>query len=341
MEHISELRQDLVSGDWVAVATGRAKRPGAFKEPATETPAPKEGCPFEDLVAAGNESALLAYDRAGRPAGVRVQDPWFVQVVPNKFPAFGRGACDQFRAIGPYTVLEGVGSHEVVITRDHDRQWGDFSDGEAAAAFAAYGERYGALLKTPCVRYVSVFHNHGRGAGASVWHPHSQIIAIPVIPPDVKRSLDGSRRYWHENKICVHCAMMAWEQEERARIVFENEHALAFCPFVSRTAFEVRIFPKRHEPFLERSSSDELLSMATALRTVLRMLNQKLNRPAYNFFIHTAPSTSEEDYRHYHWHIEIIPKTQIWAGFEIGTGIEISTVSPEMAAAYLRGETDA
>ncbi len=338
MEHISELRRDLVSGDWVAVATGRAKRPGAFKQFEAETPGPKAGCPFEDPQGAGNSEPLLAYDLEGRVLGEHSRGDWFVQAVRNKFPAFGEGQCDETHEVGPYTVLDGVGSHEVVITRDHERHWGRFTQPEGCAVMKAYHERYVHLLQVPCVRYVSLFHNHGRAAGASVWHPHSQIIAVPVIPPDVGRSFDGSRRYWSENKLCVHCAMMAWEIEDKHRVVFENEHAIAFCPFVSRTAFEVRIFPKRHEPFFERSTDSELADTAEALRQALGCLADKLNEPAYNFFVHTAPSTAAADYAHYHWHIEILPKTQIWAGFELGTGIEISTISPEAAAAYLRGE---
>lgn len=331
MDHSSELRRDLVSGDWVVMATGRAKRPGAFKHVDSEAPAPQEGCPFEDPQAAGNGEPLLAYDVEGR-------GDWFVQVIANKFPAFGEGRCDEMHEVGPYTILDGVGRHEIVITRDHTRHWSHFTQPEARAVMKAYHERSVRLLQVPCVRYVSIFHNHGRAAGASVWHPHSQIIAIPVIPPDVGRSLDGSRRYWSENKLCVHCAMMAWEIEDKRRIVFENEHAIAFCPFVSRTAFEVRIFPKRHEPFFERSSDAELADTAEALRQALGRLAEKLNEPAYNFFVHTAPSTASVDYAHYHWHIEILPKTQIWAGFELGTGIEISTISPEDACAYLRAE---
>ncbi len=339
MKNISELRQDIVTGDWVVVATGRAKRPHAFARHTPERPQPKSTCPFERL----EPKAVLVYDRAGERYRLTAKDrrhlerAWWLQVVPNKYPAFSeRATCPAIASYGSYRRTDGVGFHEVVVTRHHTRSLTAMSAGEAAIVIRAYRQRYLALKDEECVRYISIFHNHGRDAGATLSHPHSQIIAIPVIPPDVRRSLQGSASYYRKHRRCVHCAILAFERRDGKRIVYENRDFVVFCPYVSRSAFEVSIFPKRHQPEFEAIDDRETLAAADALRTALAKLGRGLKDPAYNFFIHTAPTAGGRRAPHYHWHIEILPKTAVWAGFEIGTGIEISTISPETAARFLR-----
>lgn len=339
MKNISELRQDIVTGDWVVVATGRAKRPQAFARHAPERPQPKPSCPFERLI----PSALLVYDAGGQRYRLSAKDrrhlerSWWLQVVPNKYPAFSyRARCPAVASHGPYRLTDGAGFHEVVVTRHHTRSLAAMSAAEAVMVIRAYRQRYLALKDEECVRYVSIFHNYGRAAGATVSHPHSQIIAIPVVPPDVGRSLRGSADYYRRHRRCVHCAMLAFERRGGRRMVYENRGFAVFCPYVSRSAFEVRIFPKRHQPEFEAIDERETLELADSLRAALAKLSKGLQDPAYNFFIHTAPTADGQRAPHYHWHVEIVPKTAIWAGFEIGTGIEISTIAPEAAAEFLR-----
>lgn len=326
----SELRQDLVSGDWVAVATGRAKRPNAFiekrKSPFSQ---PKSECPFEKLEA----GALLAYARDG---SVATENTWWTAAIANKYPAFGSGACAVFYGVGPYRWTQGVGFHEVVATRDHTRSIAMMQEGEVEQILRVYQERIHGMRGDDCIKYISVFHNHGRAAGASISHPHSQIIALPVIPPDVGRSIKGSSDYFHRFNACVHCAIVRFELEAGERIVYENDHCVVHAPFASKTAFEMRIFPKKHRARFEDIVADERASLADALRIALAKLFYGLKNPDYNFFFHTAPVGEAKESDHYHWHVEILPKTAIWAGFEIGTGIEISTITPEAAAAFLR-----
>ena len=200
----------------------------------------------------------------------------------------------------------------------------------------SYQDRYAALKKKDCVKYVSIFHNQGRDAGATLSHPHSQIIAIPVVPPDVARSISGSAAYFRAHKRCVHCLILRYELRMKERIVYQNELFVACAPFASKTAFELRIFPKRHESHFEDMTPKDREAFADALRITLAKLFRGLKNPDYNFFLHTAPTGGREEFRHYHWHLEILPKTAVWAGFEIGTGIEISTVAPESAAEFLR-----
>ncbi len=326
MPSLSELRQDLVSGAWVVIATGRSKRPDDFKSKIIKTPNDKQGdCLFCDL--SKQAKPILIYEKS--------DGDWTVAVVPNKYPAFDYSKKLDRRTEGPFSIVSGVGYHEVIITRDHTKHIALMSTGQVMELVNAYQERYLNLMNKRFVDYITIFHNHGRAAGASVDHPHSQLIAMPIIDPDVRRSLDGSEAYWRRNKKCVHCVIIDWEKESRKRIVFENKDFIAFCPFASRIAFSARIYPKFHAPYFERITPASKIQLAEALKTVLAKINIGLDNPAYNFFLHTAPCDGK-DYPHYHWHFEIMPKTSIWAGFELGTGIEISTIEPEKAAEFLR-----
>lgn len=329
MKSISELRQDLVSGDWVVIATGRAKRPHEFlKTKRLVFSQQKKSCPFETL----HKDAVSVYAMDGE----RGKENWWVEVVPNKYPAFGKGICAVFHTDGLYRRTDGVGFHEVVVTRDHNRSLGIMSAKEVEVILRAYQDRYFALKNDSCVEYISVFHNHGVLAGATLSHPHSQIIAIPVIPPDIQRSLEGSARYFRKYQTCVHCAMVRYELKEKKRVLYENDAFVVFAPYASKAAFEMRVFPKFHAPHFEEMSSRDREACADAFRVALAKLYTGLKNPDYNFFIHTAPTGDAKEFHHYHWHIEIVPKTGIWAGFEIGTGIEISVIAPETAAAFLR-----
>lgn len=327
-QKISELRQDPVSDDWVLIATGRAKRPHDFlKEKRPIFRQPKSTCPFEKLIPA----AVAVYSLPRQK-----KEDWFVQVFPNKFPAFGVGDCSFAHENGIYSWSEGVGLHEVVATRDHEKSIAQMDDEEAELLMRAYQDRYLEYKKNDCVEYVSVFHNHGKGSGATISHPHSQMLGIPVVPPDVGRSLAGSARYFHKEKKCVHCVMVGYELKERERIIYENSRFAVVAPYASHSAFEARIYPKAHEPHFERMDIQERGLLGNALRITLAKFYKGLKNPDYNFFLHTAPASDTEEFHHYHWHFEILPKTAIWAGFEIGTGIEISTIAPEKAAKFLR-----
>lgn len=346
MKNISELRQDIVTGDWIVIATGRMGRPDRFIEkvlPYGSSPRGEieeennkklgkqkaiENCPFDNLEKTGNKEVVLEYPQKG---------DWFVRVIPNKYPAFKENYHLNKREEGPYGVMDGVGFHEVIIYRDHFRHVYDFTLEEVEQMIDVYQKRYLSLMNRRFVDYISIFHNYGKEAGASVDHPHSQLIAAPIVPPDISRSIIGSTQYYHKNKRCVHCVMIEWEKEDNKRIVFENDEFIAFCPFVSRAAFEIRIFPKDHKPYFERSTASDKKKLAEILSVITKRVFKKLNNSAFNFFIHTAPCDGKV-YSHYHWHLEVLPKTSVWAGFELSTGVEISTVSPEQAADFLRSE---
>ena len=348
MSSFSELRFDLVSKNWVVIATGRAKRPDEFAQSERKkTEQPLKDCPFCNIsnsVAEGS-APILVYlkendliskkDRDIDIKKINEENNWLLVVIPNKYPAFQSGKSLNKRREGPYSLMNGTGFHEVVITRDHQQQIANLSVEEIKLVLDAYQERYLDLMDKKLVNYISIFHNHGAEAGASVVHPHSQIIAIPLIDPDLQSSLNGSRKYMKKYGECVHCAMLNWEKKDRQRVIYENNDFIIVAPFASHVSFETRIYPKKHQSYFEKISDGEKLQLADAFKQILFKIYKGLNDPAYNFFLHTAPCDGG-NYDHYHWHFEILPKTAIWAGFELGVGIEISVISPENAAKYLR-----
>lgn len=325
----SELRKDAVSGDWIVMAPNRRRRPHKFfKKKPKRKKAPKKGCPFEDPQKSGNSPPYIIKPN---------KKNWFVQIFENKYPALSHpGSCARIFKRGPYLNVSGVGHQDLVLTRPHDRNFPHLKTSEANLVFEAFKERYLMLSSDPCLAYISIFHNWGPTAGASVYHPHYQIMALPIVPPDVNHSLAGSLNYFKKYKKCVHCSMLRWEQKEGRRIIYENKGSVVFAPYVSRSPFEIRIFPKRHLPFFEDTPRRELQWMAESLRWSLLAVERRLNDPDYNFFIHTSPVLNKKKYKYYHWHIEILPKISVPAGFELGTGIDINVVDPNEAALILQ-----
>lgn len=331
-KEMPELRQDLVSGDWILLAAGRARRPElvVFKKQKSEKIS-KIKCPFDNPQKFGNKPPVLVYQNKNGT-------DWFLQVIPNKYPAVEPGYCGPAQKTGFYKLREGRGDHEVIILRDHDKHISEYEKEDLKLLLDAYQDRYKSLSNKKCVEYISIFHNYGKEAGASVPHPHSQILALPIVPPDVSRSVRGSRDFFHKYHKCVHCLIIEYELKNKKRVVFENKNAVVLAPYASRSNFELRIFPKKHRAFFERidGNNEELLDMAQALHVALAKIYKNLQNPSFNFFLHTAPAIKNLDYNHYHWHFEILPKMSAFGGFDIGTGIDIITVAPETATAILK-----
>ncbi|OGZ46082.1 MAG: hypothetical protein A3J54_02545 [Candidatus Ryanbacteria bacterium RIFCSPHIGHO2_02_FULL_45_13b] len=333
-ELFSEMRKDAVSGEWILVAAGRAKRPHAFRLK-RERPVSMKDCPFEEVRINGSDP-LLWYSH---PESVKkdVLENWFVQVITNKYPAVMPHAdrtCVVAGDDGPYERIDGVGYHEVIVTRPHDKSLGQMNVAEATLVFRAYRERFAILKKDPCIQYILIFHNHGHEAGASIDHPHSQLIALPIIPPDVQRSVHGSKKFYEAHAACIHCRMISWELEDRRRIVHENKDFVVIAPYASRISFELRMYPKIHDPHFDLLSEERLETAAEAVTTALGKLGSALEDPAYNFFIHTTPTSNHME--HYHWHMEILPKTSVLAGLELGAGVDVTMVKPEDVLSLLR-----
>jgi UDPglucose--hexose-1-phosphate uridylyltransferase len=328
-----ELRKDPVVGRWVIISTERSLRPTNFT---TEVPVKtRTFCPF----CPGNEEKTPPEVFAVRPGNDAPNGAgWKVRVVPNKFPALQiEGTLDR-RGEGLYDKMNGVGAHEVVIeSPDHEADLSDLPVEHIRQVLTAYRERMVDLHRDRRLRYVLIFKNHGAAAGATLSHTHTQLIATPIVPKSIQEELDGSRRYFELKERCVFCDIIHQEMAENGRrIVLTSDRFLAIAPFAPRFPFETWILPRRHmDSYQAVSDPDELEEFATVLKDTLQRLNRALDRPPFNFVIHTAP-VSEGELEHYHWHLEIMPKLSRVAGFEIGSGFYINPTPPEDAAQYLR-----
>jgi len=334
----SQLRFDLVSKDWVVIATGRGKRPEAFKrEKRIKTRMSEKVCPFCNIET--QEPPKLIYTRGEKAKfkkGGKIPKDWTTIAIPNKFPPLLPSRKLEKKVEGNlYQIMNAVGFCELVVTRDHQKHFPHFEVSQVKEVFDAYQERYLDLMEKPFVKYISIFHNHGVEAGASQPHPHSQIITTPLIDVDLQKALLSSEKYFKGRGKCIYCRMNVWERKVKKRVIFENKDFLAICPFASKAAFQVIISPKKHLSHFEKIKEEEKWELAEAFQRTLHKLSKALNDPAYNFYLHTAPCDGKR-HAHYHWHWTVLPKTTIHAGFEIGTRIEISTIEPEKAAAYLK-----
>jgi UDPglucose--hexose-1-phosphate uridylyltransferase len=322
----AELRQDIVSGDWIIISPVRKNRREDIRKERERSPI--ENCPFEDPQSSGNDAPIIVYPDFKN---------WELQIIKNKYPVLEHeDICPIEKNYGPYSTIIATGYHDLIIMRDHNRNFPNLNLKSSLLLFQAIRDRYLILSRDKCIEYVSIFNNWGSLAGASIYHPHYQMIALPVIPPDVFHFLSGSTRFLKEKGKCVHCAVIEWEKKEKKRIIFENESAIAVAPFASKKPHEVRIFPKNHLPFFEDTNNDDFSQIIEALQVTLLKMEKKLGDPDYNFFIHTAPIKNKENYRYYHWHIEVLPKINIAAGFELGTGIEINPIDPDETAKLLQ-----
>ena len=345
----SQLRYDLVSKDWVVVATGRAKRPEMFKkDKKSEKEIAKGKCPFCNLTnqifptLISRRNVFVFKEGENKKIGLNkaeIKDlltNWTTLALPNLFPAvFPTDKLNEHQEGNLYKTMMGAGFHEVVLTKDHKKHLALISQRHIKELIDVYQARYLALKDRKFVGYISIFHNHGREAGASQGHPHSQILTTPLIDAGLRRTLETAQKYFKEKGSCVYCQMNNWEKRVKKRIVFENKNFLVICPFASKAAFEMVITPKKHLSYFEQITEEEKLDLAEALKQTMGRLNAGLSNPPYNFYLHTAPC-DEGDYSFFHWHFTILPKTTTPAGFEFGTGIEISVIEPEKAADYLR-----
>jgi len=199
----------------------------------------------------------------------------------------------------------------------------------------AWRDRIVDLKQDRRFKYILIFKNHGEAAGATLEHPHGQLIALPIVPKRVSEELDGSRQYYTMKERCIFCDMLRQELEHPIRLVAENEDFVTFAPFAPRFPFETWILPRRHESSFENISSHQMIHLASAMKHLLQCYELSLDGPAYNFALHTSP-VQESSLDYYHWHIEFIPKLTSMAGFEWGTGFYINPTPPEESARFLR-----
>jgi len=326
-----ELRQNFFTKEWVIIATERAKRPEelATHRPPQSVPSFVEACPF----CPGNESKTPPEVMRSPANG---SDPWAVRVIPNKFAALSSDVQPTRSLQHLRRRVNGFGFHEVIIdSPDHASPFALLPDDHVARILGVFKERYNALSVDHRITHVTIFKNHGTDAGASMAHPHSQLIATPVIPSQVRHRLHEALRHYDDAGECMFCHMVEREVEDQTRIVLKSELFVAMEVFASATPFATHIFPLRHMATFGEITTAEITDLARVLRTLLAKLYVGLENPDLNFTIRSGPS----DYvgaRHFHWYVSVIPRLTRVAGFELGSGMFINTVLPESAAEFLR-----
>ncbi len=330
---MSEIRQDITTEEWVIMAKERARRPRDFisRQKSTQLPAFVPSCPF----CPGNEkrtpAETLSYlnERTGN---------WQVRAFANRYSALTPEGSRERRKEGKlFASMDGVGIHEVIVEGPiHNRVLALMEDEEVEAVLHAYRERYNVLIKLPFVQLVLIFKNHGSSAGTSLEHPHSQLIATPLVPHYIRMQCNVATRYYDETCRCLLADITAEELSQAKRMVMETNKFVVFHPFASHTPFETWIMPKRYEASFGNSNDEELKDLSHTLRITLLKLYKGLNNPDFNYIISTVPK-GDEDNGYFLWHLRIIPRLTEVAGFEIGSGIHINTTLPEETASFIRG----
>ncbi|MBN2111870.1 DUF4931 domain-containing protein [Candidatus Woesearchaeota archaeon] len=310
---MGELRKDYVLDRWVIISTGRSKRPRQFKK--------LEAHHVEvDFFAPGNEH--MTPPEIGRiGTGSKWQMRWF----DNKFPALEQDVKNGIETHNKYFTFSGnYGYHEVVVeTPRLDKQLSDLTVKQIETLLNVYCERIDDLSKKPNIKYVCVFKNHGKEGGTSILHSHSQIMALNHIPNEVRNEVEACKRY----SSCPYCEIISTEKQSDRRC-FENNDFVAFAPYASRFNYEIWVFPKKHARTLKETN---LGSLAEIMKKILKKI--KSLGADYNYYLHYAPEGDD-----LHFHIEVAPRLATWAGFELGSGDTINSVSPEDAAKFYRGE---
>ena len=330
-----ELRQDPATKQWVIIARERAKRPHDFmrQSPPPPLPAYKAECPF----CPGNETMTPPETLAYRKGGAANGPGWWVRAVPNKYSALvPSGSLSRREEEGLFRKMDGVGQHEVIIeTPEHNLYLPFMEDKQVEEVLLAYRERYLALREDPRFKLIIIFKNHGLAAGTSLEHPHSQLVATPIVPLNIRHRFEKAASHFDDDGTCVYCDILREGLRMGSRMVMETERFAVFHPFASRAPFETWILPKEHQASFGSMSMEDAKEFAKVLKTTLLKLYKGLNDPAYNYIIHTAPIKDEhEDY--FHWHLQILPRLVTPAGFELGTGMFINAALPEETAAFIR-----
>lgn len=341
---MAEFRYNFLKNTWSIIATERSKRPNDFTLSIyEEEKADLSKCPFEY----GNEDKTPPEIFAIRPDNSPPNTQgWLVRVIPNKYPALRIENQPINEGYYIFDKIGGFGAHEVIIeTPDHFKHIQDFDEHEIVNIFIAFRERIKSLYKDLRIKYVHIFKNHGREAGKSLVHSHSQLIALPMIPKQQLTMIKQSKKYFQEKGRCYLCDEIKTEIKLAERVIYENESFVSYCPYASLYPFEVKIAPKYHSSDFSSTSDEKLKSLADVLKFTVRKLHKTLINPPFNLVIHTSPpyredvidkSIYENIEKHFHWHIEILPRITTLAGFELGTDYYINPTLPEEAARFLR-----
>ena len=325
---MSELRQNVITRDWVIIASERARRPDHFLKQEKEKPllpSFRPDCPF----CPGNEEQT---DQETFRIGS--EKSWQVRSILNRYPALSPVGERVRKVNGIYRSMTGVGIHEVIVEHpSHSMTPALMNVEEIEQIVTCYRERYKAIKKDPRIEAIIIFKNHGEVAGTSIEHPHSQIAATPIVPTQFRIRVEEAIRYFDDTGECVFCRTLKEELASAERIIVETKHFVAFIPYAAMSPFHLWIFPRRHASSFDEITPEEISDFALNVKTVLFKLYTGLNNPDYNYTIRSI-TVGETDY--FHWYFTLIPRVSKTAGFELGSGIFINTLLPEESAKFLR-----
>ena len=326
---MAELRREPVTRMWVVVTTDHPKGPSdylSFKPPyrVQEVEGPCPFCP-------GNEKMTPQETYSLRRDGGR----WSVRVVPNKFPFFHIEGDYDRRPEGMYDVMEAIGAHEIVVEApDHDQSLATMEPMQIEKILRAYRERLTDLEKDQRFQQFLILKNY---PGIFNRHPHSHILAMPVIPKRIDEEVSGTLDYYQRKERCIFCDIIKEEMAMKKRVILETVHFLIFLPFASRYPFEAWIIPKVHSPDFHRIKEEEMADLSGGIQSLFRCFFELLSDPPYSFTLHTSPVQNRFHRPEYHWHIETRLRIGLREGFEWGTGFFVNPTPPEDAANFLRG----
>lgn len=295
MSESGQLRKHYFLDEYVIIAPKRAQRPGAVSPQHQEA----------DTINIAHERAVYQLkDQAG---------DWLVKVIANKYPA-----------LTPQTPAA-YGKQEVIIeTPEPEKEFSELSLGQIERVFSTYIKRTLLLYDLKGIRYVSVFKNDGPKAGASVRHAHSQIIALPIVPPKLQTEATAAATYANQHGRSVYGDVIRWEQNQKQRVVHEDAHIIAICPYASQNPYELWILPKSDTATFAALTGAERHAIAVTLKNACAFLDKlDIN---FNYFLQDAVMHDQQRFV-----LKIEPRKTVWAGLELATGVIINPVAPEQA----------
>jgi UDPglucose--hexose-1-phosphate uridylyltransferase len=328
----SQFRQNKLTGEWVIFAPSRRRRPMDFIPEVcpVEMPEYDPDCPF----CPGNEDKLSRVICETRDKGGQT---WSSRVFYNKYPALTPDGDNSRDQSGIYLERDGFGRHLVIVESPrHNLQMCGMAQNELLVVIDSYHQCHLMLADDPRVMLIMLFKNYGRTAGASLHHPHSQVVASGVVPKFIRDRESEAQRYFDEMGRCVMCDILDFERLDRQRVLFDNKSFMVFIPFAAEVPFELWVVPKRHFADFKDVTQIEKADMAESLEWVMRAFKEKLHCPDYNFAINSCTRYKSEEPQ-LHWFLIIVPRLTTRAGFEIGSGMCINPSLPEDDAEFLRG----
>lgn len=324
-----ELRLNLIAREWVIIARERYKKLDDFIGAREKKRRPEflATCPF----CPGNESET--------PSEIyRISDEkgWKIRVVPNKFAVLLKEGEPIRPNPGFKKSVVGVGIHEVIIeTPIHNLTTATMPTEQLRAVIQTYKDRFIEIYKNPRVKDAIIFKNDGPASGTSLEHSHSQIVGTPITPLRTRNRIENYMRFFDEMGECLMCKTIDDELNDGSRILFNTEHFVSFVPYAALSAFHIWIFPKRHSGFFADIRSEEIWDLAINLKSTMAKLYYGLKHPDFNYAI-ISGKPRDKNSEFIHWYISIVPRIAMASGFELGSGMYLNPLVPEISAEILR-----